>query len=62
MKRTVHPSISRRLTLDRMGSTDQYLIKYMYKDGTSGHITRIKCDATKWISKATTTPDSPDTP
>jgi hypothetical protein len=35
-----------------MGSTDQYLIKYMYKDGTSGHITRIKCDATKMDFKS----------
>jgi len=34
-----------------MGSTDQYLIKYMYKDETSGHLTRIKCDATKMENK-----------
>jgi len=47
MKQNFRFSMSRRLTLDRTGSTDHYLINYMYMDEAPGHITRIKCDATK---------------
>ena len=52
MKQNVHPFISRRLMLDRTGSTDQYMIKYMYMDEASGNVTRIKCDATKMHFKS----------
>jgi hypothetical protein len=46
------PFHNRRLTLDRTDSTDPYLIKYMYRDETTGSTTQIKCDATKMHFKS----------
>ena len=52
MSMNVCPSISVRLTLDRTGSTDPYIIKYMYIDEASENTARIKCNAAKMHFKS----------